>query len=187
MQTIVSQTSPPKKSVLYDPEGSRRLLSGHARPHRRLPVLHGGLERCRESSSREDRFRLRVPEQHRRFRHQPDVDHLQRCRLDLWRCLHRRSAEHLAGLRHRHRARDVPRIHGRHRAAVKELDGRQGRDGLCRNAAQHPAAAAIAVLVHRGARAVAAAARFRSASAQASSSIRAACSCRVRSMRAMPG
>ena len=64
----------------------------------------GSHERRREPSAREDRLRLRLPEQHRRLRHQPDADPLQRCRLDLWRCLHRRPAEHPARLGHRHRS-----------------------------------------------------------------------------------
>ena len=108
---------------------------------------------------------LRLPRQHRRLRHQPDADPLQRRRLDLRRRLHRRPSEHAPRRGDRHRASRPSSASRRHRAAVEELDGRQARDGLCRGRPQHPAAAAAAVLVQRGAGAAAAAAQLARASA----------------------
>ena len=60
-----------------------------------------------------------------------------------------RPAQHAAGRRPRHRARDHPRLPHRHRAAVEQLARRQALHRLCRDHPQHPAAAAAAVLVQR--------------------------------------
>ena len=88
------------------------------------------------------------------------ADRLLGSRLDLWAGLPGRPAQHADRFGLRHLLRDHPRLHHRHRAAVEELDRPQGRDGLCRDDPQHPAAAAAAVLVQRGPRAPAAAARL---------------------------
>ena len=86
---------------------------------------------------------------HRRLRHQPDADRIQLGDLHLWPRLLGRAAQHAAGRRARHRVRDHPRLHHRHRAAVEELAGGESRQRLRRDHPQHPAAAAIAVLVQR--------------------------------------
>ena len=152
MQTVVSQTSPPKKSFLYDPK-VRGIFYQVV-----LVAVVVFLFYVAATNAIENLQRAKIAsgfgflEQHGRLRHQPDADPVQRRRLDLWRCLHRRPAQHPARLGHRHRLRDVPRLRRRHRAPVQELDGGEGGDGLCRGAPQHSAAAAAAVLVHRRAR-----------------------------------
>ena len=80
MQTVVSQTSPPKKSFLYDPKVRGVFYQVVLVAVDRLPVLCGGDERHREPAARQDRLRLRLPEQHGRLRHQPDADPVQRGR-----------------------------------------------------------------------------------------------------------
>ena len=168
VQTAVSQTSPPKKSFLYDPK-VRGIFYQVV-----LVAAIVFLFYVAATNAIENLQRAKIAsgfgflEQHGRLRHQPDADPVQRGRRNLWRCLHRRPAQHPARLGHRHLLHDLPRLRHRHRAPVQELDGGEGRDGLCRGAAQHPAAGAAAVLVHRRARHPAAAAQLRSRWAPAS-------------------
>ena len=150
----------PQKIVSVRSEGSWNLLPGRPRRRDRLPLLCGRDECHRKPAARQDRLRLRLPEQHGRLRYQPDADPVQRSRRNLWRCLHRRPAQHPARLGDRHLLHDDPRLRHRHRAPVQELDGGEGGDGLCRGAAQHSAAGAAAVLVHRRSRHAAAAAQL---------------------------
>ena len=106
-------------------------------------------QRHRQSGARAYRLRLRLLEPHRRLRHQPDADQFQLGDVHLWPRLLGRAAQYAAGGRARHRVRDHSRLHRRHRAAVEELAGGQDRHRLRRDHPQHPAAAAIAVLVQR--------------------------------------
>ena len=143
-------------SLLYDPQGPRPRLPGRARRGRR--ASSSTAPRPTPSTTcagPKHRLRLRLPRQHVRLRHQPDVHPLQRRRLDLRRGLRRRPSQHPDRRRDRHRARDDPRLRRRRRAAVDELDRQQARDGLRRGHPQRPAAAAAAVLVQRGAGAAA--------------------------------
>ena len=71
---------------------------------------------------------------------------------------------------HRHRLLDGARLHHGHSAAFAELDRAQAVVHLCRGDPQHPAAAAIAVLVQRGVEAVARSAQTASRSLAASTS-----------------
>ena len=64
-------------------------------------------------------------------------------------------AQHAAGLRDRHRARDHPRVHRRHRAAVAQLAAGAARRRLCRADPQPAAPVPDPVLVSRRARHVA--------------------------------
>ena len=104
--------------------------------------------------------------------------------FELWPRLLGRLAQHAAGRRPRHRVRDHPRLHHRHRAAVEELAGRQGCDRLRRDHPQYPAAAAIAVLVQRRAQGAAGDPRQPRHSRAASISTIADCSCRCRFSKA---
>ncbi len=99
--------------------------------------------------ARAHRLRIRLLEQHRRLRYQPDPDRIQLAVLQLWPRFLGRAAQYPAGGRPRHRVRHHSRLHHRHRAAVEELAGGQGRRRLRRDHPQYPAAAAIAVLVQR--------------------------------------
>ena len=76
----------------------------------------------------------------------------------------------------RHRPRDHPRLHRRHRAAVAATGSSRARRRLCRDHPQHAAAAAAAVLVQRRAQGAAGPARQLHAVRAASSSTTAACS-----------
>ena len=105
---------------------------------------------CRaKPGARQYRPRFRLLEQHRRLRHQPDADRLFVEHLDIRTRVLGRPAQHVAGRRHRLRARDHLRLHHRHRAAVAKLAGVASGRRLCRAHPQHPAAAANPVLVQR--------------------------------------
>ena len=79
--------------------------------------------------------------------------------------------------------RDHHRLCRRHLAAVAQLAGGESCRRLCRNHPQSAAAAAIAVLVQRGAQGAAGYSRQRGLSAAASISTIAACFCRSRFSR----
>ena len=109
---------------------------------RRLPVV----ERPAQSVGTPDFDRLRLSRPRGR-----DADRGYLARLQpegpLRPRLHRRHRQYAPRRRHRHRAGDRDRHAGRHRAAVVELAAVAARRRLCRTAARHSPAAAIAVLV----------------------------------------
>ena len=65
-----------KSSLLYNPQRAQHRLSGRAVRGDRVPGLERDQQRARQSGARQDRLRLRLLEQHRRLRHQPDADRL---------------------------------------------------------------------------------------------------------------
>ena len=163
------------------PEGAQHRLSGRARARDRVPGLLGGAQRGAQPRARQHRLRLRLLEQDRRLRHQPDADRVFVEAFDLRPRLLGRPAQHAAGRGARHRARDHPRLPGRHRAAVAELAGGAARDRLRRADPQRAAAAAVAVLVQRRAQGAAGPARQHGRCRAAAFSTIAASSCRSRS------
>ena len=109
---------------------------------RRLPVV----ERPAQSVGTPDFDRLRFSRPRSR---DADRGHLARLQPEgpLRPRLHRRHRQYATRRCHRHRAGDRDRHAGRHRAAVVELAVVAARRRLCRTAARHSPAAAIAVLV----------------------------------------
>ena len=133
------------------------------RRHRRA-CLRRHPQRGAESRPRPHRFRLRLLEQHRRLRYQPDADQLFGEYVELRPRILGRPAQHAPGRRDRHRARDRARLRRRHRAAVAQLAGGAARRRLRGTDPQRAAPAATFVLVQRRTQIAAAIARQRRAS-----------------------
>ena len=93
------------RRVLQRPQASRHFLSDRSARGRAVARLRVRDQRARQPARRQDRHRLRLPRQHRRLRHQPDADPVHRVR-HLRPRVRGRPAQHAAGRRHRHRARD---------------------------------------------------------------------------------
>ena len=131
--------------------------------------------------ARAHRVRLRLLGQHRRLRHQPDADRILVAGLDLRPRLLGRPAQHAAG---RRRSASCSRPFSASSSASRGCRRTgcvaQARHRLRRDHPQHPAAAAIAVLVQRRAQGAAGHARQHCAFPAAPSSTTAACSCRSR-------
>ena len=150
-------------------------------PHRRARRRRD-LRRGAKSRARPHRLGLRLLEQHRRFRYQPDADRLFGERVDLRPRVLGRSSQYAPRCCNRHRARDRARLHRRHCAAVEQLAGRRACRRLRRTDPQRAAPAATFVLVQRRAQIAAGIARQRDVAGRRASSTIAACSCRGRNL-----
>ena len=141
--------APPKISPLYDPR--YRAIAYQVALCLVLGFLaYGAIQNMASNLARASiATGFALLEQHRRLRHQPDVDPLCGRGVDLWPRVLGRLAQHAAGGRSRHRVRDDARLPHRHRAAVVQLSRRAACRRLCRADPQYPAAAAASVLVQR--------------------------------------
>ncbi len=131
---------------IYDPKVRGILYQVAARRGSGLPRLHGRTLRRGQHGAAEYPAELRFPQPDGRFRDQSDAGALLGC-VELRPGLSGRPAEHAAGQRRRYRLRDHHRLRRRSLTLVAELDRFSDRDRLRRIVPQHPAAAAIGLLV----------------------------------------